>query len=321
MVCFRDLPIELIYGIVGYLYQEDAQRLRLTCRRLSFASLPALFGKIAFSRMKRDKEVFEAIAACPHIAKHVRELVYYELDLDIWAMLEDHRDYLEEHPEQFSLPSPAGSFLNEMRDFSWIPVDSWPENGGFPGPTLEDHRLRFFELLRNFPGLDTFASVPMREGRVISYQGRKMTIDMHVLRLAGQATRGNRGFTDFLQPAMALPESRVVNLRFVEARYQTSMAFPSPSPLDARAFRALTSIDMSVIPPRDDDNPHLALAECLRAATGLRRLKLQLIKHQSGPQYEAIPILQTLFHVSNLPPPAPALQHVRKRKPNSHKPI
>lgn len=107
-------------------------------------------------------------------------------------------------------------------------------------------------------------------------------------------------------PAMALPESRVVNLRFVEARRRkVSMAHASPFPANPVAFRALTSIDMSVnyletLPQRSEvggDQPH-ALAECLRAATGLRHLKLRRIGLGiSKRELTRHCILRDLFHV------------------------
>ena len=82
MAHFRDLPVEILHAIVGYLGQEDAKRVRLICRNFTSVSLSALFRSVAFSHLRRDKEILEEIAARPHIAQHIRELVYYEHFVD-----------------------------------------------------------------------------------------------------------------------------------------------------------------------------------------------------------------------------------------------
>ena len=146
----------------------------------------------------------------------------------------------------------------------------------------------------------------MPKDRLIAHERHGGTLNLLLACLTSPLGHRHHGFKEFLMPAMALPESRVVNLRFVEARRRkVSMAHASPFPANPVAFCALTSIDMSVnyletLPQRSEvggDQPH-ALAECLRAATGLRHLKLRRIGLGiSKRELTRHCILRDLFHV------------------------
>ncbi|KAI0545740.1 hypothetical protein F4679DRAFT_588201 [Xylaria curta] len=58
------------------------------------------------SRLKADKDFFEHIAASEHLARHVRELVWYELDFEAWANRDNEKErYIEEKygPDDYTL--------------------------------------------------------------------------------------------------------------------------------------------------------------------------------------------------------------------------
>ncbi|RYP28317.1 hypothetical protein DL767_007277 [Monosporascus sp. MG133] len=86
MPSIKDLPNELLICIVSYLPFHTKKAFRLTCRAYELIPLPFLFRRIRLSRLRKDKDAFERIAAHPRLRVHVRELVWYELELEAWRV-------------------------------------------------------------------------------------------------------------------------------------------------------------------------------------------------------------------------------------------
>ncbi|KAM0326734.1 hypothetical protein ACHAQA_006607 [Verticillium albo-atrum] len=73
------LPAELVDQILIHLPTEDVASLRLTSRHLLPIATSTLFRTIHISPLYRDRHTFLRIAACPHLALAVRNVVWYEL--------------------------------------------------------------------------------------------------------------------------------------------------------------------------------------------------------------------------------------------------
>lgn len=97
MGAFNRLPTELLFMIMSHLDRKDKKTFRLLDPRCSPMPLPILFRSIGFSRLRRDRDAFEMIAAHPHLAVHVRELVWWELQLEAWDP--SYRKQATFHPE------------------------------------------------------------------------------------------------------------------------------------------------------------------------------------------------------------------------------
>ncbi|RYO86509.1 hypothetical protein DL766_003046 [Monosporascus sp. MC13-8B] len=84
MPSLKDLPNELLISIVSSLPVHTKKVFRLTCRAYEPIPLPFLFRRIRLSRLREDIGVFERIATHSQLRVHVRELVWYKLELEAW---------------------------------------------------------------------------------------------------------------------------------------------------------------------------------------------------------------------------------------------
>lgn len=284
MRSIQHLPNELLSSILSRLEDfEDWTNFRLICRACEPVPIPLLFRRIRLSRLKWDKDVFEQIASHPHLAQHVQELVWYELQLEAWIDQSSIQSLLEDDYHE-SMRQFLTDAIHDPELF-WIPRSEPSSNCTNTQQIINDYRPRFFQFLERLPNLRTFASSPIRGDREILYRDYPLTIDLFLLQLDCKIVGHSEGFLEFLVPAMERSASTVIDLRLAERRIYISLLFqPVSLTLNGDVFRALTSIDLdlnctlqTVSTDTGDivkDNTKV-FAECLRSAKGLRRLALR----------------------------------------------
>ena len=291
MASLGDLPSELLADILSELEgPDDIKSFRLTCRGCASAAVPVLFGRIRVSRLRKDWDAFEQIATRPHLAQHVRELVWYELHLESWtgesqlldadknSGISDSYDVMRQllsdaasDPDVFVIPTLAASPDPDEYDEEQV-IRAVPN----------EHRVRFFELLDLMPNLTSFISWPMPYDREVPYNGYPISLDLFGLNLDRKFPGGNMGFLAFLLPALEQPKSTIVNLRLAEEMI-SHRTFLRPSCIalvhHLEAFGSLTSLDLHL---NYFINEHCMkegtqdLNTCLKAAGQLRHLGLHL---------------------------------------------
>ncbi len=288
-----DLPNEILSSIVSYLEDsDDWKAFRLICRVCEPIPVPFLFRRIQLSRLKRDRDAFEQIASCPHLAEHVRELVWYELQLEAWASDRGFTDGL----------SPLGSdvfdtmkqlLANAASDpeLFWIPRFELPSGNWMEEPQLrtivENFRPSYFRHLERTPGLKAFISWPMLSRREISYRGYPISVAMFSGHQNSSSHGGNQGLLYFLLPAIEQPRLNIVDLRVAEERFYIPALLQPVSVKffdNADTFQKLTSIDFHLNCtflkyPEDAQNGAQdninALSVCLREARKLQHLGIR----------------------------------------------
>ncbi|KAJ9133191.1 hypothetical protein NKR23_g10954 [Pleurostoma richardsiae] len=76
------LPGELHNWICSMCGPHELKKLRLTCKVLEEAASMYLFRRVAISRLRRHLSVLQLISGAERLARHVREIVWYDLDRD-----------------------------------------------------------------------------------------------------------------------------------------------------------------------------------------------------------------------------------------------
>lgn len=61
------------------LTNHDRKQARLACRVLEAAMRPSIFRRAIISRLRADRDAFLSVAAAPHLAACVEEVVWMEL--------------------------------------------------------------------------------------------------------------------------------------------------------------------------------------------------------------------------------------------------
>lgn len=81
MATLTDLPFEMlsITAADSGLTNRDRKQARLACRQLADAMTPVIFRRAYISRIKNDRDAFLSLAASPHLAAHVKEIIWFEL--------------------------------------------------------------------------------------------------------------------------------------------------------------------------------------------------------------------------------------------------
>lgn len=79
--CLVEMPHELLRMVAGDpdLANHDRKQARLACRVLEAAMRPSIFRRAIISRLRADRDAFLSIAAAPHLAACVEEVVWLEL--------------------------------------------------------------------------------------------------------------------------------------------------------------------------------------------------------------------------------------------------
>ncbi|RYP67995.1 hypothetical protein DL771_006918 [Monosporascus sp. 5C6A] len=269
MPSLKDLPNELLIFVISHLPVHTKKAFRLTCRAYEPIPLPFLFRRIRLSRLREDKDAFERVAAHPQLRVHVRELVWYELELEAWRV-----------PWTGDVAGDDYNFMRRLMraatsdcELFWIPIHASNSSRLY----FQQH---FFELLAQIPGLRTVASRPIPADRIILYKGRPLPADLWTLSLEPNISGGNQGFFTYLVPAMRRPQSNIANLQLAEERLSRSGLFDRRyGAPDADAFRSLASIDLclnDLLWDHDGQKRSWALPRCLRGAQELRHLKLHI---------------------------------------------
>ncbi len=85
------LPPEVVVLIFSYLQKAELKPLRFVGREFNDLIIPFLFDKVYISPQYLNLEVFRNISRNPHLAKHVRELIY---DATMFTLGTDKVSYL-----------------------------------------------------------------------------------------------------------------------------------------------------------------------------------------------------------------------------------
>lgn len=75
------MPQELLRMVAAdpVLTNRDRKQARLACRVLDGAMTPIVFKRVFISRLRVDRDAFLSVAAAPHLAACVEEVVWLEL--------------------------------------------------------------------------------------------------------------------------------------------------------------------------------------------------------------------------------------------------
>lgn len=75
------MPKELLHIVANdpVLTNHDRKQVRLACRVLEDAMRPFVFRRAFISRLRADRDAFVSVAAAPHLAACVEEVVWFEL--------------------------------------------------------------------------------------------------------------------------------------------------------------------------------------------------------------------------------------------------
>ncbi|XXG96968.1 hypothetical protein Hte_003261 [Hypoxylon texense] len=269
-----DLPVELFLQIISdeRLSRRDWKALRLACPRWAHHVAYLLFRRICISRLRKDRSNFVQIATTPHLAAYVRQLVWYELDLEMWTF------QTAQDMEMTSLMKKAAGDLKLF----WLPLRT--------NLTLahEDEAVRSFsspftKALNLLPNLNTFISCAMPGDRILShYDGYTLQAGLYIVnQTTSRIIGGNDGFFVFMLPELRR-RSQIKSLQWAEEGTDTSLyRLRSASP---HGFSALTSIDLCIGNSEEISLRRLAL--CLSGAEELRHLSLCFERALHGPGHQ-----------------------------------
>ncbi|KAI0453645.1 hypothetical protein F5B21DRAFT_478708 [Xylaria acuta] len=291
MLSVLRLPYELRLQIASdeTLSRHDLAAMRLVCRRFAAPVASVLFRRVKMSRLRVDRDSFEHIAASDHLARHVRELVWHELDLEAWI----------EPGERAPFRDPTN-----LPDFLLITRDSLVSNEDFilvrqlmagaayntslfwfprmPSGDYQDFLPSsvdwFVATLGKFPHLTTFISCPMPQGRVITYKEYPIDPDLYRQQSWIHSLTSNSGFFSYMLEAMKRAESNVRTLSWQDENIHLECLGNELLHEHILAFRALTTIEFCPTGfnriQYDDRYDIDMMVLCLKAATNLRHLSL-----------------------------------------------
>ncbi|OBR02103.1 hypothetical protein CH63R_14404 [Colletotrichum higginsianum IMI 349063] len=253
------MPLEIIHLIVFFLGQSTPDRkstpylknLRLTWKPFKKPAEEILFHSVHLSLLMFHLEAFWIISKTPHLAIHVREIVW----------LENRRyqsDPVEEWLKTRQPPIPKNQ-ITRVLDLFWEDddiIDDYEEGSAIPAPDLITLGLK------QLPRVATFVSYDMADWRL---EPPKASDEYIFVVEAPYATEiPSEGFVRYLQPAMGHPESTVTSLVWKETLK------PLEHPFSQAAFAGLTSIDIRFYELPQWKN----MVDCLHAASNLEKLFL-----------------------------------------------
>ncbi|KAI0148279.1 hypothetical protein F4776DRAFT_307247 [Hypoxylon sp. NC0597] len=295
------LPYELVVKIISnsQFYREDWKGFRLLCRAFEQPASSLLFRTVTISRLLEDRDKFEQIATHPHLAQHVRQVIWHELNLEAWRYPEEDetlrfdQGYLDrlakfEGSDGMELESITRLMLDAVHDpeLFWWPRISHDLIGGAEKRRciISDFFFRFVAAIDRMPKLTAFRSSPMPVDRVFSYRGYPLQADLYRLWGGRIFYSGNEGFHNFMLPMMSRVKSKIASLHWADETIWTSLA-SNMKPVYSQAFSALMSIDLCVSGLDDGDRVSIpALLLCLNAATKLEHFSLCLERAEPSTQ-------------------------------------
>ncbi|KAI1259095.1 hypothetical protein F5Y18DRAFT_443763 [Xylariaceae sp. FL1019] len=231
------LPVETCEQIIydSGLRRKDLKSLRATCRTFNILSTELLFRVVALDAFFRDGTELENIASTPHLARHVRELVWYEVG---------------QYRDEFRTGLPSVRFVPSFGTDDERELAASIITGFTPG--------WFLSVIDRLPNLVTFRTAESPHEPVLSRWGR---VGLY-----------NVGLVLFFLSAMRRPQSRITSLI---AKGTTNICpLPFFLPSDVLALSKLTTLDLCIggwLDPGDDIQDGLA---AFNAAANLQRLKL-----------------------------------------------
>ncbi|KAI1413786.1 hypothetical protein F5Y13DRAFT_160054 [Hypoxylon sp. FL1857] len=285
------LPYELIVQIIsdGQFWRSDWKDFRLVCRAFEQPAASLLFRAVVVSRLRKDRDAFEQIAAHSHLAQHVRQIIWHELRLEAWLFPDEddsksqsgnryYRSLLgPEEVEGITLGDITRIMLAAANDpelFWWPRISEDPIADQNRQRIISDFLSRFTRAVDSMPKLTSFRLCPMPADREFLYKGYPIRADLYRYWTNHSVTRISEGFCSFMLPVMGRAGSKIVSLHWADETIHTSLALDMECK-DKEAFSALTSIDLCIggIPDREKVTvPNLV--SCLKAATNLQHLSL-----------------------------------------------
>ncbi|KAI2471268.1 hypothetical protein F4781DRAFT_429615 [Annulohypoxylon bovei var. microspora] len=275
------MPNELILEIISdkQISRQDLKNLRLVCHAFDQPVASILFRYITISRLREDRDAFEEIIARKHLAKHVRQIVWQELNLEALDV------------ESFSITRLMKAAVEDT-DLFWIPKARGSE---MPSRSVRYSMATFLTRLavaiERMPKLTAIRSCPMPYDRLFYYRGYPLQADLyrHQEKLSFQT--GNHGFFNFLMPVMDQLNSKITSLHLADESTNSRSFIVNLKPSNSQAFEALTSIDLcfaqgdklATVPPD-------GLVSCLSAARNLKHLSL-CFERTGRPK----PIIEVIF--------------------------
>ncbi|TRX98246.1 hypothetical protein FHL15_000891 [Xylaria flabelliformis] len=293
------IPYEIVAQIASNerLSRQDLAAMRLVCRFFTVPVTTVLFRQVNMSRLRADRDSFEHIAASEHLARHVRELVWHELDLEDW-----------EQPKISEISTSCDDFVlicDLMAGASWdtdlfwfprtplrdlpdaiyyLPPDEWDKQRDHK--PLSDYRNFarssfgwFVTTLDKFTNLTTLISRPMPRGRVITYKEYPIGLDLYMYQQRSTTYRQtfDTGFA-YCELCLAAIKRVGSNVRTLSRqdelhKYRTSFRTES-LPKHITGFEALTTIDLCLASFHKEQYEKLVLRS--KAATNLKHLSLCL---------------------------------------------
>ncbi|RGP72895.1 hypothetical protein FLONG3_6533 [Fusarium longipes] len=207
-----ELPREILTEIFsldhGLLHKKDLLSARLTCRELAQILTPILYHTIRISPLIQDRDEFLKIARQPHLACHVRVIIWEELNGDLSQL-----DPVSWHN---GLPVAEHPFFEDLtanaKELFWLKettTDFYPQYAVRPVPTdLAEFKAEFLDVIDSMPNLCTFVSKPMNPRREIKLPSMDYVITvLTITNYIHKDVRSgyfNFGFHFFLVPALEL---------------------------------------------------------------------------------------------------------------------
>ncbi|KAF4337454.1 hypothetical protein FBEOM_8683 [Fusarium beomiforme] len=284
------LPREILAEIfLLYLSKQDLKSLRLVCSEFTGVTTPTLFYRIRISPLLQDFESFFGISRSPHLADHVRVLVWEELggffhtDELYWPQWTGSdrqlfKDVTENASKLFLL-----DIENVSGDFTFA-MDMISDASSIPRSNLPNE---FLSAIRDtMPNLHTLVSKPMDCRRCLKIPSMDYTMSIEALKRILQfdetACLLNFGFTAFLLPAMEAlavqsknndSANKITRLFYADEGDAVNTHLTRINSCD-KAFEHLRHLDLCVT-VRDSNTLDLSsFWACLSNAKSLTSLKL-----------------------------------------------
>ncbi|KAI0861985.1 hypothetical protein F4860DRAFT_513414 [Xylaria cubensis] len=291
------LPYEIVAQIASNkrLSRRDLAAMRLVCRFFTVPVTAVLFRQVKMSRLRADRDSFEHIAASEHLARHVRELVWYEFDLEDWRQ-PGISEISTSCDDDFVLVCDLMAGASWDTDLFWFPrtpLRDLPNAIDYLLPSerdkQSDHKPMsdyqnfisssvgwFVTTLDKFPNLTALISRPMPRGRVVTYKEYPIELDLYRYRerrYTDYDAHNDTGFFSYLLEAMKRVGSNVRTLSRQDKLHKYRAGFGTESlPKHNTAFEALTRIDLCPIVFNEEQRE--IVISCLKAATNLEHLSL-----------------------------------------------
>ncbi|KAI1386906.1 uncharacterized protein F4822DRAFT_411530 [Hypoxylon trugodes] len=283
------LPFEIITLIAsnGIFSRQDWKVLRLICCSWEQPVATLLFQRIGISRLVKDRIAFEQIAAHPHLAKHVKWIVWYEPRLEDW----------KSKPTTFD----NYQFLSDaMRDLDlfWLSTEEVVDTR-----QQEDRKNIIVTFLNQFsvaldrmPKLNTLVSCALPKDRIFPHKGSAYKGYDYPQYIGDPSiyTGVTGNTTDFFTSTLFIWMNRTTPETYLLSQLNERLWKNLPPKLDPQyTFSTLTSIELYIDPIAAG---YLSvLIPCLSAAKELRKLSLHIWTCSEDMELVAIQIFQRCY--------------------------